>query len=146
MITASIFTHLLNASTAIPITCFRQNPPAVPQLLPLTYVACERALDKIPTRGKAQAPLTFSHSPTAGYNVPHSWSHENCIVLIDVLGDNVEETATFTTILTQAFEVALKCVIQPPHFGGKSRVGERGMLGVAIIESPPGRSIRLSVR
>ena len=61
--------------------------------------------------------------------------------MIDVLGDDVEETTTFAAILTQAFYIAPKCVIQPPHFGGKCRVGERGMLGVAVIESPPGRSI-----
>ena len=138
MVKASMFTHFLNASSAIPIGCFRQNPPSVPQLSPLTYVACQTALNKIPVRGKAHAPLTFSHSASAGYIVPHTWSNENCVVIIDVLGDDVEETTTFSVILSKVFDIALKCVINPPHFGGKSRVGERGMLGVAIIESPPG--------
>lgn len=138
MVNISMFIHLLNASSAIPIGCFRQNPPSVPQLSPLTYVTCQTALDKIPVRQKAHAPLTFSHSASAGYVVPHTWSHENCIVIIDVLGDDVEETTTFFAILSKGFDIALKCVINSPHFGGRSRVGERGMLGIAIIESPPG--------
>ena len=84
---------------------------------------------------KALAPIVFARSPDAGFKVPHSWVGErggNCVVEIDVSGDSVSETATFAAVLKRAFDLAVECVIKPPHLGGRSLVGEREGLEIAM--------------
>ena len=68
------------------------------------------------------------------------------MALIDVIGDDVEETTTFRTILETAFDITLKCVLQPPHLGGRARVGQRHMLGVAVLGRASGTLLKISVR
>ena len=92
-------------------------------------------------REKAFAPVIFSRNPHAGFKVPHSWSHGGCVIRIDTLEADVEETATFAAVFTRAFELAAECVIKPPHFGGRSLIGTTDMLEIAVIES----SIRKSL-
>ena len=89
---------------------------------------------------KALAPITFSRNPDAGFKVPHSWSYGDCVVIIDVVQPGAEETTTFAAVFKRAFDLAVECVIKPPHFGGKSRLGTSGMLDVVIIESSTRKS------
>ena len=135
MVSPSIFTSLLNASNVFTIACFDQNPPSRPQLMPLTYVACKQAVLSIPLREKALAPITFSRNPDAGFRVPHSWSYEGCVVHIDMVEADAEETTTFAALFKRSFDIAVECVIKPPHFGGKSKLGTTQMLEIAIIDS-----------
>ena len=60
--------------------------------------------------------------------------------MIDTVTADAEETTTFAEVFTRAFELSVDCVINQPHLGGKSMLGETEMLGIAIIES----SIRMS--
>lgn len=140
MVSLSIFTARLTASNGLTLDCFGQNPPGTPQLMPLTYTTCWQAVQSIPIHGKAFAPITFSRNPDAGFKVPHSWSHEGCVVIIDTVTADAEETTTFAEVFTRAFEISADCVINPPHLGGKSLLGEADLLEIAIIES----SIRMS--
>ena len=135
MVSPSIFTSLLNASNAVTVTCFGQNDPGRPQLQPLTYTKCRQAVQNIPMGEKALAPITFSRNPDAGFRVPHSWSYEDCVVIVDTVDDDAEETTTFAAVFKRAFDLAVECVIKPPHFGGRSRIGTEGMLDIVIIES-----------
>ena len=135
MVSPSIFTSFLNTSNVFAINCFGQNRPGLPQLQPLTYVACEKAIQKIHLSEKALAPITFSQNPDAGFTVPHSWSDGNCVIIIDVVEPNAEETSTFAAVFKRSFDIALECVIKPPHFGGKSKLGTSQMLDIVMIES-----------
>ena len=135
MVSPLIFTNLLNATNGMIVACFGQNPPGQPQILPTTYAACKQAFQSIPMREKAFAPIVFSHNPAAGFKVPHSWSHGGCVVRIDVVTPDAEETTTFAAIFQRAFELSAECVIKPPHFGGKSLLGKTDMLEILVIES-----------
>ena len=135
MVSPSIFTSLLNASNVITIDCFGQHSPGQPQLQPLTYLSCKQAVQSIPMGEKSLAPITFSQNPGTGFRVPHFWSYESCSVLIDVVEPDAEETTTFAAVFKRAFDLAVECVIKPPHLGGKSRLGTSGMLDIVIIES-----------
>ena len=84
---------------------------------------------------KSLAPITFSQNPGAGFRVPYSWSHGNCWVCIDVVEPDAEETTTFAAVFKRAFDLAVDCVIKPPHLGGRSRLGMTQMLDIVIIES-----------
>ena len=134
MVSPSIFTTLLKASSGVIQDCFVQNPPNEPQLMPLTYSACKQAILKIPVSDKAYAPIVFSRNPTAGFRLPYSWSHGGCIVIIDVTTTDAEETATFSEVFERAFELSIECVIRPPHLGGKCLLGTTDMLEITIIE------------
>ena len=50
------------------------------------------------------------------------------------------ERSTFAAIFKRAFDIAVNCVIQPPHLGGKGLVGEKEWLKVWMYskESSPG--------
>ena len=141
MVSPSIFTSLLNASNVVTVTCFDQNDPGRPQLQPLTYTKCRQAVQNIPMGEKALAPITFSRNPDAGFRVPHSWSYEDCVVIVDTVDDDAEETTTFAAVFKRAFDLAVECVIKPPHFGGRSRIGTSGMLDIVIIESTSRKSL-----
>ena len=135
MVGPSIFTSILNASNVFAIDCFRPSRPGLPQLQPLTYVTCEKAIHKIHLNEKALAPITFSQNPNAGFMVPHSWSHGNCVIIIDVVEPNAEETATFAAVFKRGFDLAIECVINPPHLGGRSKLGTSQMLDIMMVES-----------
>ena len=135
MVGPSFFTTLITASSGVTLDCFSQNPPSRPQLMPLTYSACKRAVESIPMHDKAQAPIVFSRNPDAGFRVPHSWSYGGCVVRIDTLTADAEETTTFGDMLLRAFELSVECVIMPPHLGGKSTLGMTDMLEIVMIES-----------
>ena len=91
---------------------------------------------------KALAPVSFGRDPDAGFTVPYVWKYGNCAVQIDVLREDDTESSTFAAIFKRAFDVAVECVIKPPHFGGNGLVGgnERrkvSLLGVEPAVSPP---------
>ena len=86
---------------------------------------------------KSLAPIVFGRSADVGYRVPHSWSHENCVVTIDVIDAGDKDVATFATVFKRAFDISVECVIKPPHLGGKARIGENKLLELAVIESNP---------
>ena len=140
MVSASVFNALLTASNGPTLACYGQNPPSRPQLTPLTYSACKQAFQTIPMHEKAYAPIIFSRNPDAGFRVPHTWSHGGCVVRIDTLAADVEETTTFADVFMRAFELSAECVIKPPHLGGESLLGATDMLEIAIMESSERRS------
>lgn len=89
---------------------------------------------------KALAPLSFSRDPGAGFTVPYTWHSGSCAIEIDVLREDDMERSTFAAIFKRAFDIAVNCVIQPPHLGGKGLVGEKEWLKVWMYskESSPG--------
>ena len=135
MVRPSRLTHLLNASDFLSVDCFSQNPSSQPQLRPLTFTTCRQAVQRIHLSEKASAPITFSHDPDAGFRVPYSWSYGDCVVRIDIVEADAEETTTFAEVFMAGIEIAIDCVIKPPHLGGKSKLGRTQMLEMAIIES-----------
>ena len=124
---------LLNATSSGILSCFAQNLPNETQIAPLIYKECREAVASIPMGGKSLAPVTFSRTSEAGFQVPDSWTFGTCTVAIDVVTASTQETATFAAILKRAFDLTVECVIHPPHLGGKSALGKRGGLEVALF-------------
>ena len=81
---------------------------------------------------KALAPLSFGRDPGAGFTVPYTWDYGNCAIEIDVLREEDEERSSFAAIFKRAFDIAVECVIKPPHLGGKGLVGQNEQLKVWI--------------
>ncbi|MCJ1452984.1 hypothetical protein MMC28_003329 [Mycoblastus sanguinarius] len=130
-----LLSSLLNSSNSINVGCWAQNPLGEPQLIPVIYKNCREAITSIPMGGKALAPVTFGRSADSGFKVPQSWDYGGCGVGIDVKTEDSVETTTFAAILKRAFDIAVECVIKPPHFGGRSFIGEKELLTVFVMES-----------
>ena len=63
------------------------------------------------------------------------------MIIIDVVEPNAEETSTFAAVFKRSFDIAIECVIKPPHFGGKSKLGTSKMLDIVMIESNSRKSL-----
>ncbi len=72
--------------------------------------------------------------------MPYAWPYGSCAVQIDVLQEDDKESSTFAAIFKRAFDVAVECVIKPPHLGGQGFVGEDGRLKVSITGAHPAAS------
>ena len=59
---------------------------------------------------------------------------------IDTVEDDAEETTTFAEVFRRALYVATDCVAEPPHLGGKTRLGPTQMLELGIIGSSKRKS------
>lgn len=133
----SMPSQITNTTFAVTIDCWGQNPPLGPQLPPLTYVECKKALHKIPMGAKSLAPVSFGGDPGKGFPVPESWDFGRCAVLIDVSHEGQMVRSTFAAIFKRAFDIAVECVIKPPHLGGRGLVGEDDQLKVSIYGIHP---------
>ena len=136
----SISTPISNTSFSVTLSCWKQNPPEEPQLPPLTYIECKQAIRDIPMGDKALAPLSFSRDPGAGFTCPYTWDFGDCAIAVDVLQKGDTERSTFASIFKRAFDIAVECVIKPPHFGGQGFVGENERLKVSVIAVHPAAS------
>ena len=130
----SLISH---ASLSVTLGCWAQNPPHKLQLPPLTYIECKQAIKDIPMGEKALAPISFSRDPGPGFTVPYVWDVGNCAIEIDVVRKDTVATSTFAAVFKRAFDIAVECVIQPPHLGGKGLVGADELLKVAIYGVHP---------
>lgn len=90
--------------------------------------------------------MTFTRKRGVGYQVPRQWISGTCVLAIDMISDEAEDTLTFYEIGQVAYILALGCVIHPPHLGGERSVGERKLLNVTIFgyNDKPGGPISLS--
>ena len=126
-----------NLFLSVTLGCWGQYPPSEPQLPVFTYIECKQAFRDIPMGEKALAPLLFGRDPGAGFTVPYLWHYGNCVIEVDVVRQEVDERSTFAAIFKRAFDVAVECVIKPPHLGGKGLVGEHEQLKVWIYGADP---------
>ena len=133
----SILPLISNTSLSVTLACWDQFPPDKPQLTPLTFIECKQAIQDIPLGEKALAPLSFGRDPGAGFTVPYTWEYGTCAIEIDVLRADDMERSTFAAIFKRAFDIAVECVINPPHLGGEGLVGEKEQLRVWLYESDP---------
>ena len=91
---------------------------------------------------KALAPISFSRDPGPGFTVPYVWDVGNCAIEIDVVRKDVVASSTFAGVFKRAFDIAVECVIKPPHLGGKGLVGADELLKVAIYGVHPAEPSR----
>lgn len=115
------------------VYCWEQQPPHQQQLVPTTWIACKEALKGIPLGDAGLKPVTFGRSAHSGFQVPHTWDAGNCVVEIDVEEDDVTETTNFAALMILAFEMAVQCVIPPPHLGGRALIGQEGGLKLMMF-------------
>lgn len=133
----SIPSQITNTSLAITVDCWAQHPPHRPQLPPLTYVECKKAVKEIPMGEKSLAPATFSRGPGAGFAVPETWDFGRCAISIDVAREDQMARSTWAAIFKRAFDILVECVIKPPHLGGGGLVGEDDQLKVLVYGIHP---------
>lgn len=128
----AIPSHLNTTSLSVTLKCWEQKLHPEPQLTPVTYIDCKQAIGDIPVTDKFLAPLSFGRDPDAGFTVPYTWAFGGCAVKIDVLREDDKEISTFAAILKRAFDIAVACVIKPPHLGGEGLVGANERLTVLV--------------
>ena len=136
-----------NTSLSAVFGCWEQNPSHEPQLTPIIYAECKKAIQDIPMGSKALAPVSVGRDTDAGFTLPSTWDYRNCAIEIDVLREDDSDRSTFAAIFKRAWDIARHCVIQPPHLGGNGLVGENGQLTVMMygVSSPRLAESNLSV-
>lgn len=102
------------------IECWADSPDS--KLAPTTFRECRHLIRQMNSFDKDEGPITFSRKPGVGYKLPVQWSLGTCVLAIDMISDDAEDTLTFREIGIEAYGVALACVITPPHLGGRRPV------------------------
>ena len=112
------------------LECWTTSPKS--HLVPTTFKDCRRLIKWVNSFDQDRHPMTFSRKRGVGYQVPHQWIAGTCVLGIDMISDEAEDTLTFHEIGVEAYVLALGCVIHPPHLGGERSVGSRKLLNVTI--------------
>ena len=130
---------LLSLALLIPPTvgnmigCFAREAASRQPIAPTTYKACYDIVRRLVHHDKAEAAMTFSRKPDAGFRVPEHWVSGNCVLTIDMDSDNDEETLSFKDLAIDAGTVMVRCVMIPPHLGGTTIVGQRKSMNVTVF-------------
>ena len=121
------------------IGCWANSPDS--KLSPTTFRECRHLIKWMNSFDKDKGEITFSRKPGVGYRLPDQWMLGTCVLGIDMVSDDVEDTVTFREIGIEAYTVALACVIRPPHLGGRRPVGPKGLINVTLwgTKGTPGR-------
>ncbi|KAL8991848.1 MAG: hypothetical protein Q9169_007598 [Polycauliona sp. 2 TL-2023] len=108
------------------------------RFLPVTFRECIDIINKdILRSNNPDEPLKFSHDSSLEPDVqlPKYWRRPgvNCGIGVDLTpGEEGYDRTTLRDIQQAARDVAVACVIQPPHAGGFAVLGWHGKLGVLI--------------
>lgn len=138
-----ILTILLHHASAM--GCF---PPSS-SLKPAVFAECLRVIEKIPSIvPNPNIPLVFSKNPAdrPDIRLPTFWrdTGDRCVIGLR-LRPEAEGPDRMNLIDLKGFakDVALKCIIRPPHLGGETIVGwnEKLMLSVARPAERPDGSL-----
>lgn len=138
-----LLTLLISVNCEEEVACFAGGRRS--QLHPTTFKACRDVIRWIGFLHQDEGLITFSRSFSVGYRVPAHWIGENCALGIDMRSDHDVDTMSFRDIATQAYHVALACIIHPPHLGGTRPVGPKGVLNVTVwgVAQRPGGIVPL---
>lgn len=73
---------------------------------------------------KASAPMTFSRDPKRGFQVPHHWLNDTCVVIIDLVKDQ-DDTMKLSEIAFTSALIMNLCIARPGHanLGGSELSG-----------------------
>ena len=113
------------------LECWAADPGT--HLVPTTFKECRHLIKWMNSFDRDRDPMKFTRKHRVGYQVPRQWIAGTCVLAIDMISDEAEDTLTFHEIGIEAYVLALGCVIQPPHLGGKRSVGQRKLLNVTIF-------------
>ena len=127
------------SSSAVALNDRHDCWPYHPEALPTTFAQCKAVIDYM-THGRPHPhmPVTFGKQGTRpDYQVPMSFVKmgSNCIVGVDIregMGGNQDRT-TLLDIQRAALDLAIECVIPPPHTGGRKYVGWQGRLIIHVV-------------
>ncbi|KAL8663139.1 MAG: hypothetical protein Q9168_008145 [Polycauliona sp. 1 TL-2023] len=132
----SIYPVTTNAATILRTTrpaCWHDE-----RFLPVTFRECIETINNDILKGhNPNEPLKFSFDTSLRPDVqlPKYWRRPgaNCGIGVDLTpGEEGYDRTTLKDIQTAAREVAIACVIQPPHAGGFNILGWHGKLGVLV--------------
>ena len=87
--------------------------------------------------------MVYSRDPKRGFKVPHSWSSDSCVLIIDTIGD-IDQTLRLTDIAFTATLIEALCIGRPdrPDLGGRGTAGPDDKLSV-ILGGLPKKGLRL---
>lgn len=94
---------------------------------------CVSVIDMMMEGDKTSAPMHFSHDPNQGFQVPHRWVNQTCLVQIDLVDKN-EDTMKLSEIAFTAVTIMELCVDQPghPNLGGSGTAGRSRSMKVVV--------------
>lgn len=123
-----LFLCYLRAIVGLP-RCYPYSSP----LKPAALEDCLSLIDMVHEGDKVHAPMVFSHDPKRGYKVPHHWSNNTCVLIIDLL-DGIDATMKLSEIAFTAATIIALCVGRPgqPHLGGRDLAGPSQKMDVIL--------------
>ncbi|KAF6227480.1 hypothetical protein HO133_008924 [Letharia lupina] len=117
-------------------TTFLDDNPCLypsPVRLPTTYHDCAAAAMQI-TKGSVMEHYTFGRGRHATYKLPKTFHSGTCVVNLDMVYDDQEDTMTLLEIQGAAFALAIQCTAGAVfNLGGIEAVGPKKQLYVTIV-------------
>jgi hypothetical protein len=109
---------------------------------------CAKALKRIMSADKANAPMVFSRNPNGGYHVPAQIDAGTCIIYFDVASTSesagMDAQLPMRSLVATALHIVENCLKNPPAstgLGGRAVAlswdGSKGFLDVLVWGQPP---------
>ncbi|KAL8735926.1 MAG: hypothetical protein Q9166_000488 [cf. Caloplaca sp. 2 TL-2023] len=125
-----------NLSTDDP-NCWHSPSP------PLIFASCASLIrNTLGFPHDPDTPMSFSRRRGTTILIPYAKTSPGCSIVLGIKNDRLTTVwETWREIKREAMEVAIKCVMRPPHFGGWGWVGG-GELLVSVIGYERGRGLQ----
>ena len=111
--------------------CF--DASADPRLIPAQMEDCLEGALQIRQVGSLTRPLTFSRQSRGIFQLPHVFRSGTCVISVDVVHDADRDTFPLWVINNAALDLAMECVGQSFHVGGKKFVGPNQVVYVMVF-------------
>ncbi|KAL8777824.1 MAG: hypothetical protein Q9213_007695 [Squamulea squamosa] len=115
------------------VACFETSDHPI---VTTTYHDCFQVIKFLMSHGRTRLPTLFSRKPNVGYELPEQWIYRSCLLYLDMVDDDEEETTSFKDVAVAAGTVMVGCVVRPPHMGGTQYVGPKRVMNVTLFGTP----------
>ena len=133
-------TRITNLHATFKAKCFAQKTPPEPLWIPPLFDDCANimvplhaALGKVHPSGDFSAPMVFSKDTSSGLELPRTFKHGSCAILIDISSSKNFELMPPQALLDAVWTLATRCVSQPgPRVGGNGVLGPKQLIGITV--------------
>ena len=130
-------TGALTLVTSNAFQCFAPSFPPPGPFYPVQYSGCMDAADNMLGSVRVDVPLTFSRSVNADIQLPWRTRTANCILALDVLDEDEEDILSIREAREIASALCRICVRGYYRYGGRTPVGPRGVVYIAVYGTAP---------
>lgn len=126
-----------DASAIDVIQCFAPPLPPLGPFYPIIYSGCIDAADKMMAHVRGDVPLIFSRSEHADYPLPWRARSGNSMMTLNVLNEDDEDIMCIQDAHRIALTLCHMCVGEYHRYGGRTPVGPRGVVQIAVYATGP---------